>query len=84
MKQTKTTKAAPKKVEKQVWYFTFCIGDTMGGKCQPIKAESFSAARAKMIEMYGTRWAFQYSMSEWEEIKSRPFKSETELDMVEV
>lgn len=69
--------------EKQIWYFTFCLGSNLGGKCQPIRAESYGKARAKMVEMYGTRWAFQYSSSEWEELKSRPFKQETELDIVE-
>ena len=73
-----------------VWYFTFCSDDPIhGGYCQPIKAANYFEARNKMFEMYGDKWAFQYSEEQWLEFKRDPhkiwpFKLETELELVEV
>lgn len=72
----------------RTWYFTFCTDHpTHGGCCQPIKAESWGAARAKMCDMYGTRWCFQYSEEEWESYRNDPnryWQMERELPVVEV
>jgi hypothetical protein len=38
------------------------------GYCQPITASTFSEAREKMFKEHGTKWAFQYSESEWKDI----------------
>lgn len=74
--------------DMQTWYFTFCSDDPKnGGYCQPIKASSFGAARAKMFEMYGSRWAFQYSEKQWLKMKNDPsrwYPMEQELELVEV
>lgn len=70
-----------------VWYFTFCSDHALGGYCQPIKASSWGAARAKMFEMYGEKWGFQYSESEWQSLKNDPrrwYPLERELDLVVV
>lgn len=70
------------------WYFTFCSDDpNYGGYCQPIRASSWGAARKKMFEMYGSKWAFQYSEEEWLKNKNDPsrwYPMERELDLVVV
>lgn len=70
-----------------VWYFTFCLGQTMGGWCQPIKAPTYGAARAKMFELYGDKWCFQYSEEDWNRWKNDPHRMwpmERELELIEV
>lgn len=54
------------------WFFTFGMGQTLQGHCQPIYAQSYGHAREKMVEVYGGRWAFQYSEKEWEDSKTNP------------
>jgi hypothetical protein len=75
-------------MDKKVWYFTFCYGDPIhGGWCQPIKAASYGEARRKMFEMYGEKWAFQYSEEEWLQAKNDPrrmWSMEKEYELVEV
>ena len=59
-------------LEKDSWIFTFGHGQQYAGKCVRVYADSYGDARAKMVEKYGTHWAFQYSNDEWEEIKNDP------------
>ena len=33
---------------------------------------SYTTAREKMIEKYGTNWGFQYSEKEWNDMKNDP------------
>lgn len=71
--------------KKQLWRFTFGCGQANAGKCQPIYG-TFSSARAKMFELWGAHWAFQYSEEEWEAMKSNPnrfYPLEDELERVE-
>lgn len=73
--------------EKKVWYFTFLADDPVyGGYCQPIKASSWDEARAKMFELHGAEWCFQYSEEQWEQMKLRScwFPTEIPLDVIEV
>lgn len=70
-----------------IWYFTFCGCHDQRDWCQPIEAESYGEARAKMFEMYGDKWGFQYSASEWENYKNDPrrwWPMEKELPLVRV
>ena len=64
----------PKK--EKAWVFTFgCGRDVYGdnaGKAVKVYAKSCKEAREKMVEKYGTKWAFQYSESEWNKIKNDP------------
>lgn len=71
--------------KKQVWRFTFGVGQTNAGYCQPIFG-TFSSARAKMVSMYGLEWCMQYSEKEWEDIKNDPdryWEMEKDLKLVE-
>lgn len=55
-----------KKEEKGEWWIiTFGYGQEHEGKCVKIKG-SYGEARAKMVDKYGIRFAFQYSEAEWE------------------
>ena len=44
------------------FYFTFMMSDT---KYHVEKAKSYEEARDKMVEKFGTGWAFQYDESQW-------------------
>jgi len=46
---------------KEIYYFTFGCGQPHEGWCQPILAEDGQVARAKMVELYGNKWSFQYN-----------------------
>ena len=47
------------------WYFTFGYGQKNAGFYVKIHG-TFSQARRKMLDKYGTKWGFQYSEREWE------------------
>lgn len=47
------------------FYFTFGFGQPNEGCYVEIVANSYNEARAEMISRYGTKWAFQYDESEW-------------------
>lgn len=71
----------------KTWYFTFGIGMVLAGRVQPISAPSYELARTTMFEVYGGKWAFQYSEEEWLKIKNKPDKwwsLETELPLINV
>jgi len=65
------------------YYFTFGCGQPHEGMCQPIVAESADLARQKMVEVYGVKWAFQYTSAEWEANKAdHRFPTERELPVI--
>lgn len=54
------------------YYFTFMMGDAQRHNCYHVEeAESYGEARDKMVEKFGTGWAFQYDESQWEISKER-------------
>ena len=49
------------------YYFTFMMSDAQRHNCYHVEeAESYEDARDKMVEKFGTGWAFQYDESQWE------------------
>ena len=71
---------------KQIWRCTFGCGMENAGYCQPILG-TYSSAREKMFELYGTKWAFQYSEQDWENIRNDPNRKwpmEKDLKLMEV
>lgn len=47
------------------YYFTFLMSDGPRRKCYHVEEGNYVEARNKMIQRYGTHWAFQYSEEEW-------------------
>ena len=72
--------------DKQWWTFTFGNGQRYAGKCVKIWGTSDSA-RAKMIDIYGLDWGFQYSEDEWQKwsdiAKIKGYEMETEMKRFE-
>lgn len=54
----------------ETFYFTFGSGQKHAEHYQPIKAENSSKAHAKMCEVYGTAWAFDYTQKDWDNISN--------------
>lgn len=52
--------------KKEYWIFTFGCGQPHYGFYVKIYG-SYVEARKKMVEKYGTKWAFQHSAEEWAE-----------------
>lgn len=48
------------------WYFTFGCGMAFEGYVQVVYADSYEEARSKMVDVYGIKWAFQYSEEQWQ------------------
>lgn len=78
----------PYKSEKdgQWWIFTFlCDGTEKEGKCVKIKG-TYGEARGKMIDKYGTHFAFQYPERLWEKQwndMQRVYALEDIIDVIE-
>lgn len=53
------------------WYFTFGSNSSNEGKCIKLYG-TYSGTRGDMFEMFGNKWAFQYSEHDWESMKSNP------------
>lgn len=49
------------------YYFTFGKGQLHEDCYRIIEAEDFMTARARMFELHGSKWAFQYTEAEWNE-----------------
>lgn len=50
------------------YYFTFLMSDAVRHNCYHVEeAESYGKARDKMVERFGTGWAFQYNESQSKE-----------------
>ena len=48
------------------YYFTFLMSDADRHNCYHVEeAKSYEEARDKMVEKFGTGWAFQYDESWW-------------------
>lgn len=62
-----------------VEYFTFGMGHELAGHVQPIMAENPEAAREKMFEVHGKKWAFQYSEKEYIDARLAGHARETVL-----
>lgn len=62
----------------QTWYFTFGYGQKNAGHFVKFSG-TYSEARDKMFDAFGTEWAFQYSEEEWMESISREVCTEIEL-----
>ena len=72
-----------KEEEGEWWIFTFfCDGTEKEGKCVKIKG-TYGEARAKMIDKYGTHFAFQYSEKEWERDWNDPNRIYLMSDVIE-
>ena len=55
-----------KKRNMERFYFTFMMSDTKYHNCYHVEeAKSYEEARDKMVERFGTGWAFQYNESQW-------------------
>lgn len=67
------------------WVFTFGWGQPHAGKYVKIRG-TYVQARNKMFAKYGSEWAFQRSMEEWEKAENDPnrgYTIETELEVIE-
>ena len=52
--------------EDRAFYFTFCLGDEAHKNMfAKVIAKSWGEAREKMVERFGTYWAFQYDEDGW-------------------
>ena len=58
-------------MERGNWYFTFGCGQERAGHYVQIFG-TFGEARVEMFRRYGSRWAFQYSEKQWNEMKNDP------------
>ncbi len=48
------------------YYFTFMVSDAEHHNCYHVEeTETYEEARDKMVEKFGTGWAFQYNESQW-------------------
>lgn len=65
-----------------VQFFTFGMGHELAGHVQPIKADSPEAARDKMFELHGKKWAFQYSEQEYLDARLAGHARETVLEPI--
>ena len=60
------------------WFFTFGVGHVLHDRFIRLRG-TYIDARCKMIDSFGTKWAFQYSA---EEFKDQPEKwGYTELEI---
>lgn len=68
------------------WIFTFGSGQPNEGKYVVFHG-TFGEARQKMFDLFGSRWAFQYSEEEWqkwvEECKKIGYPCETQMEVAE-
>lgn len=66
----------------ETYYFTFGVGQKYEGKFVKIIAESYMDARAKMVDRFGTKWAFQYSEDEW--VNENGITQQDEFNLIEL
>ena len=73
--------AMPREEPEQWWVFTFGVGQPNGGHYVKFFG-TYGSAREKMVNHFGRRWAFQYSLAEWERLVNDPKRNwnpETEI-----
>jgi hypothetical protein len=53
------------------WYFTFGVNwGPLGKRFVKISDTTYEDARAQIVIMFGTRWAFQYDQQSWTDTRS--------------
>lgn len=63
------------------YVFTFGHGQPLAGHCVRVDGD-YGEARAKMCDVYGTQWGFQYAEEVWDAWKQDPERAwymETEV-----
>lgn len=65
------------------YYFTFLMSDTPRCRCYHVEEGSYEEAREKMIQLYGTNWAFQYSEEEWK-ISKKQYERICDINLLPV
>ena len=66
------------------YYFTFLNSDPVYHRCFHIeKADTYEEARNEMVRKFGTRWAFQYELRDWEISKEDFYRRNYDLLGVE-
>lgn len=71
-------------MKMELHYFTFGLGHTFAGHCQPILAHNAQSALKKMFDTYGDKWAFHYTADQWEQLKQEGHARERMLDLLVV
>lgn len=53
--------------QPQTWYFTFGVGidQPHRNNYYVVKDATYDQARARMVEVFGREWAFQYDDADW-------------------
>lgn len=65
------------------FYFTFMMGDIQYRNCYHVEeAKTYGEARDKMVEKFGTGWAFQYNESQWIISKERYEKFYSDIPFI--
>ena len=63
------------------YYFTFLMSDTAHCRCYHVEEGNYEEARHKMVQLYGTNWAFQYSEEEWK-ISKKQYKRIADINLM--
>ena len=66
----------------KTYYFTFGFGQKNEGYCQPVLAKSSKAARNRMVDLYGDKWAFQYTEDEFKQYRLDGTLTEVLLEII--
>ena len=61
------------------YIFTFCHGQSNGGKCVRI-CGTYASAREKMFSLFGQNWGFQYLAKDWYANKNFPHEEEISIE----
>lgn len=63
------------------YYFTFLMNDSPRRMCYHVEEGTYVEARKKMVDKYGTNWAFQYSEKEWK-ISRKQYERISDINMM--
>lgn len=63
------------------YYFTFLMSDSQRRMCYHVEEGTYVEARKKMVDKYGTNWAFQYSEEEWK-ISRKRYERISDINMM--
>lgn len=63
------------------YYFTFLMSDSPRRMCYYVEEGTYEEARQKMVDKYGTDWAFQYSEEEWK-ISRKQYERISNINMM--
>ena len=64
------------------YYFMFLMSYWPRQKCYHVEEGTYEEAREKMIQRYGTNWAFQYSEEEWKISRER-YERIADINLIE-